>query len=256
MRRMPGFVRESYEREAFIREVRGADWSGHVVTTRSKAEALDTGCGHGETADGKAPGASSDAVASDAAAQCPKKRQVAREESGKPFQKAQDTQSHAEAQNASEGPENPCEKPDGGARPEEPHAKDPMLLHALELTPQELGELGESIAADCLEELGYQIIERNWRNAAGEADLVCRDGSDHVLVEVKTRLASPHAHVVLLPELAVDLRKQRIYRRMAELYLSELDEPAPVRFDVVAVTVRRGHRPLVRHYVGAFECDA
>ena len=40
---------------------------------------------------------------------------------------------------------------------------------------RELGNLGEGMALDFLTELGYQILERQWRCVFGEVDLICLD---------------------------------------------------------------------------------
>jgi putative endonuclease len=50
-----------------------------------------------------------------------------------------------------------------------------------------LGPAGERHARIALEARGYQFITSNWHCAAGELDLVMRDGDDLVFVEVKTR---------------------------------------------------------------------
>ena len=38
---------------------------------------------------------------------------------------------------------------------------------------QRLGRLGETLARRRLEELGYRIVETNYRAVSGEIDLVC-----------------------------------------------------------------------------------
>lgn len=50
-----------------------------------------------------------------------------------------------------------------------------------------LGQWGEALAAERLAGLGYRILERNWRCALGEIDVVAQDGDILVFVEVKTR---------------------------------------------------------------------
>lgn len=123
-----------------------------------------------------------------------------------------------------------------------------------DISPQELGEEGERIAVACLERMGYDIVRRNWLCLAGEADIVATRDGEHVLVEVKTRLVTDRNRDPW-PELAVDARKRRRYRAMAELYLQELEEPAPVRFDVMAINIVGEGVAKVRHLEGAFECD-
>lgn len=51
----------------------------------------------------------------------------------------------------------------------------------------ELGRRGEQLAAEHLRGLGWMILERNWRCRHGEIDIVALDGSELVVVEVKTR---------------------------------------------------------------------
>jgi putative endonuclease len=38
-----------------------------------------------------------------------------------------------------------------------------------------LGEWGESVAANFLQKKGYKILERNWRCARGEIDIIVDD---------------------------------------------------------------------------------
>lgn len=132
---------------------------------------------------------------------------------------------------------------------------DPEGRTFAELTPQELGAEGERIAADVLDERGYEIVARNWHCPGGEADIVARDGTTHVLVEVKTRLAGPGRSSVP-PELAVDARKRRRYRGIAAWYLHACEDPgARLRFDVVAVSITTDGFATVRHHRSAFVCD-
>ncbi|MSX18221.1 MAG: hypothetical protein F2931_08290, partial [Actinobacteria bacterium] len=59
---------------------------------------------------------------------------------------------------------------------------------------QATGKRGEDLAARFLEAAGMIILERNWRCAAGELDLVVRDGNAIVAIEVKTRTTSRTGH--------------------------------------------------------------
>lgn len=79
---------------------------------------------------------------------------------------------------------------------------------------------------------GYKILERNYRCRSGEIDLVCRDGSDLVFVEVKCRRSSSCGS----PLEAVTPRKQKRITQTALHYIKERRcERCPVRFDVVAI---------------------
>ncbi len=111
-----------------------------------------------------------------------------------------------------------------------------------------LGDRGEDIAGDYLENGGFQVIARNYRCPGGEIDLVAV--KDHTLVfcEVKTRATDRFGS----PSEAVDYWKQARLRRLAATWLSE-HRPGPVdiRFDVVSVIVRHG-RAEVTHIPDAF----
>lgn len=107
--------------------------------------------------------------------------------------------------------------------------------------------LGEDSAETLLAERGMRILARNWRCRQGEIDLVARDGSSLVFVEVKCRTKdSPYD-----PALAVDRRKQLRLRRLARAYIaSEGQSFDDCRFDVVSVVA--GPPVRCRHIPDAF----
>lgn len=51
----------------------------------------------------------------------------------------------------------------------------------------QVGQNGENLAAEYLQERGYTIITRNWRGAAGELDIVAELTNRLIFVEVRTR---------------------------------------------------------------------
>ncbi|MCL1898807.1 MAG: YraN family protein [Micrococcales bacterium] len=95
-------------------------------------------------------------------------------------------------------------------------------------------------------DLGYQIVQRNWRHRSGEIDLVAMDGQCLVFVEVKTRSTLVYG----APVEAVGPAKLARMRQLAGLYL-QTQQPAAesVRLDVIAVTTGGGPRQ-VEHYLG------
>jgi putative endonuclease len=58
----------------------------------------------------------------------------------------------------------------------------------------DLGRRGEDAAAAYLTGLGYRIVDRNWRCVSGEIDIVALDGTELVIVEVKTRSGHGYGH--------------------------------------------------------------
>ena len=112
-----------------------------------------------------------------------------------------------------------------------------------------MGDRGENLAARHLRNQGYKIIVRNFRCDAGEIDIIAREGSTLVFVEVKTRAYDDPA-----PEDQVNEAKQHQLTRVAKIYLSRYGTPQPpARFDVVAVLWPSGREPIIRHTPHAFE---
>lgn len=107
-----------------------------------------------------------------------------------------------------------------------------------------IGAYGERVAARHLVDSGMVVVDRNWRCAAGEIDLVLRDGDVLVFCEVKTRSDLSHGHPLeaVLPDKA-----QRL-RRLAGQWLHEHEVHAPgVRVDLVGVVLARSGAPEVTH---------
>ena len=114
-------------------------------------------------------------------------------------------------------------------------------------TTTDLGARGEQIAAAYLTDLGFRVIDRNWRCRQGELDIVARDGVALVFCEVKTRRGTGYGH----PVEAVTAAKRKRLRLLAQRWLSAHEEHAPdLRFDVVGVLVRAGQPALVTHLRG------
>ncbi|CAB4885209.1 MAG: YraN family protein [Actinobacteria bacterium] len=110
-----------------------------------------------------------------------------------------------------------------------------------------LGLYGERVAAQYLEGIGLAVIERNWRCSAGEIDIVAREGSTLVVVEVKTRSSTAFGH----PAEAVTPRKIRRLRHLAFRWLAAHEVHAPsIRIDVVAIMQATTGAPVVEHMRG------
>ena len=95
------------------------------------------------------------------------------------------------------------------------------------------GRRGEDLACDALRRLGYTILDRRFRTRRGELDIVARDGSVIVFVEVRARSSRNFGHAFE----SVTWQKRHRLSRMAASYLfmKHLSDVA-CRFDVVAVT--------------------
>jgi putative endonuclease len=119
-----------------------------------------------------------------------------------------------------------------------------------------LGRLGEELAAEHLQRLGFAVLERNVRTRHGEIDLIACDGSTLVFCEVKTRRAG-RVRSEQEPLLALGARQRARLRRLAAAWLARPGQARPyvaaIRFDAIGVTVDARGAPLrVQHLEGAW----
>ena len=112
-----------------------------------------------------------------------------------------------------------------------------------------LGQAGEALAAQTLQQQGYTILTRNYRTPYGEIDLIARHGDTLVFVEVKLRRSEFFGP----PQAAVNTAKKRHLKRAAQYYLIRQRSPdIKIRFDVVAITMA-GKQPRIEIFDGAIE---
>jgi putative endonuclease len=113
-----------------------------------------------------------------------------------------------------------------------------------------LGRLGEQLAAEHFERLGWRIVERNYQTRFGEIDLVAVDGDTLVFAEVKTcRLGRGD------PWQSLHERKRTQVRRLSGIWFNERSRPyfEQIRFDAIGVLVDdAGALVRLDHLQGAF----
>ncbi|WBU39170.1 YraN family protein [Homoserinibacter sp. YIM 151385] len=111
----------------------------------------------------------------------------------------------------------------------------------------DLGRLGEELAARHLRAAGMEVVARNWRCRHGEIDLVVRDGPVVAIVEVKTRSGLGFGH----PLEAITVAKLRRLRRLAGLWSAEHGHPrSRMRLDAVSVIAPRDAPARIEHIAG------
>ena len=115
----------------------------------------------------------------------------------------------------------------------------------------EVGRLGERLAARWLWFRGMKVLFRNYRAPkGGEVDLVLRDGKVLVFCEVKTRTSLAFGR----PVEAVTPAKQALIAKGAMSWLDLLEMPdVRFRFDVVEVLLKDGEVPELNLIEEAFE---
>ena len=107
------------------------------------------------------------------------------------------------------------------------------------------GSRGEVLAAEYLEEKGYEIRERNFYGPGGEIDIICRDRDVLVFVEVKSRKSRSFGD----PLEWVDARKQERIGETANEYMSLQENDLDCRFDIVTVDLSCMQ---IEHFENAF----
>lgn len=94
------------------------------------------------------------------------------------------------------------------------------------------GNYGEDLAVKYLKDLGYKILERNFRIRGGEIDIVAKDDEYLVFVEVKARWS----HEYGLPVESITPWKIKALVKTAAFYCMKIKwEDGPYRIDLVSI---------------------
>ena len=114
------------------------------------------------------------------------------------------------------------------------------------------GRQYESIALAYLVKRGLVCIAQNYYCRVGELDLVCRDGDELVVVEVRFRRSDRYGGAVG----SITRSKRKRIERATELFLAAHPQYSElqVRFDIVAITSRKGDN-VVTWLRDAFRAD-
>ena len=120
-----------------------------------------------------------------------------------------------------------------------------MALH------NQLGALGEEVAAHYLSQLEYRLLERNWRTGHLEVDIIADYYGEIVFVEVKTRTSDEWSD----PAAAVDRHKREHLSLAARAYMRQQQVgDVPFRFDIIALVGSAPPFEIV-HYKNAFPLE-
>ena len=107
----------------------------------------------------------------------------------------------------------------------------------------DLGREGEQVAAEYLERAGLRVLDRNWRRADGEIDIVAAERQVMVVCEVKTRSSTRFG----TPLEAISRYKLARLRRLAARWL--------VAHGVLFDEVRIDAIGLIRDEAGHYEIE-
>lgn len=96
---------------------------------------------------------------------------------------------------------------------------------------QQQGQQGEQRALAYLRGRGLAHVESNYRCSCGEIDLIMRDGSELVFVEVRQRADASRGGAAA----SISPAKQRRVVNAAQTYLQRYPRVPPCRIDVVTI---------------------
>lgn len=105
------------------------------------------------------------------------------------------------------------------------------------MNKRSVGDVYEKVAADFLEENGYQILQKNYRCRLGEIDIIAYDNSSNniylTFIEVKYRESLKYGS----PLEAIDRRKQKTIIKVSEYYMIKngISSDSKIRYDVVGI---------------------
>lgn len=98
------------------------------------------------------------------------------------------------------------------------------------------GSDAEQVAASYLQRQRLILVTQNYRCRFGEIDLIMRDGTTLVFIEVRMR-----SHEIFGGAAAsITLSKQAKLLRTARYYLAELNSEPPCRFDALLLSGANG----------------
>ncbi len=111
----------------------------------------------------------------------------------------------------------------------------------------ELGKLGEELAADYLRKNAYEILATNWTFQKAEIDIIAKKENILAIVEVKTRSSLDFG----LPQDFVKPKKIQLLVKAVDAFVNERDLDIDVRFDIIAIH-KEGKSFAIEHLIDAF----
>ncbi len=116
-------------------------------------------------------------------------------------------------------------------------------------TTRQIGDDGEDMACDFLVKQGWEILDRNYFSGHSEIDIIAKENSTIVFIEVKTRSSTKFGQ----PEEYVTEAKVAHVYKAAEAWAQEQNlMDTPMRFDIIGILNKKGEQPKFTHLKDAF----
>ena len=109
------------------------------------------------------------------------------------------------------------------------------------------GQEAEKPAADYYSNLGFQILQKNYRYRKAEIDLIVQKDNLLVVLEVKARSSTYFGD----PQSFVSKKKIQLLVMATDAFIQQRDLAVEVRFDIISYTLERGEWKL-EHLPNAF----
>ena len=103
----------------------------------------------------------------------------------------------------------------------------------MDLNNQQIGKIGEDIAAHYLSNHGFTLLERNWRHKHYEIDIIASRNNFLHIVEVKTRNSINFGY----PEESIGKAKMQFLKNAASSYQYQHPHWKYLQFDIIAITL-------------------
>lgn len=110
---------------------------------------------------------------------------------------------------------------------------------------QKTGDIGENLAEQYLITHNFQILERNWHCNFGEIDIIAKDQTHLVFIEVRTR----HSKTTESAFASITESKKQKLIRSAYTYIHQKNYPDDTlwRIDMIAIALPKNQKPIIEH---------
>ena len=114
---------------------------------------------------------------------------------------------------------------------------------------KKIGSFGEMLVITYLENMNYEILDKNYNTNFGEIDIIAKDKKEYVFIEVKTRTSSKYG----MPSEAVDFNKEKHIKKSSQVYvyLNNLENKY-IRYDVIEVYFINKNKYYINHLKNNF----
>lgn len=112
-----------------------------------------------------------------------------------------------------------------------------------------IGQIGEQFASDYLVEMGYIILERNWRFKRAEIDIIAKNDNCLIFIEVKARSYTAFGQ----PEEFINAEKEGMLIDAAQRYMESINYGWEIRFDIISIILTKSLQiKKIDHFKDAF----